>query len=581
MAGQKDGWIEACTVARIAGWAVEDGRPAELHVFVGAACVAKLRCDRSRPDLPKYDALEECGFAWWFDAQLAATDTVSVRFEDGTELNGSPLQPSRFDGHLDVCTPVRVSGWAIEDDHAAELDVFADGQLIGNIRCEIPRPGLAELGLPLASGFSVWLPRMLLPTQAVSVRFRDGSELANSPCSPSARDGQVEHLTQHSAVGWVLDAEQPAMVQLYLGEAHVSDVRCDLARPDLAERGVPLSCGFDVPLPQPMAALDQVSIRFPGDGWLEILRVTAPDVAGSTPDLVAPILGQRPTSLRVLMRRRVSLGDVIMTTPVLARLRYMLGAEAVLDVETRVPTVFYRNPHVNHVIEAADSDKYDRVIDLDLAYERQPRMHVIDAYMLEAFLDPVWPAKDCLLYRAPIDDLPELRWSSAVALHPARTWRNRTMSQVFWRGVIDGLIAYGWIPVVLGSVADFDWAGTPQVIDLTARLSIHQVATVIERCACFVGNDSGLLHVAGTTSTPIVGLFTVARPEYRLPWRAGVNGWRTTALVPALDCVGCLADAPAPVISVGCHRGDYACVGTEALTPALVVAAIAGWMDLA
>lgn len=580
MTRQKDGWIELCTLARINGWAVEGGRPAEVQVFVGETRIAVLRCDRPRPDLGAQGLPTNCGFDWWFDTPLKATDTVSVRFEDGTELNASPLQPSRFDGHLDVCTPVRVSGWATEDNQPAELDIFADGEPIAQIRCDIPRPGLAEFGLPLTIGFCVWLPRALLPTQEISVRFRDGSELANSPHSPSIRDGQVEHITQRRAIGWVIDAEQPALVQLYVGGAHVSDIRCDQSRPDLAERGFPLLCGFDVLLPQPAPALDQVSIGFPGGDRLQLLRIIAQDAVASAPDVAAPVAGrslQNPASLRVLVRRTISLGDVIMATPVLARLRYVLGAEAVLDVETRLPTVFHHNPHVNHAIETAITNEYDRVIDLDLAYERHPRMHVIDAYMLHAFLDPVWPTKDCVLYRAPIDDM-RLLWSSAVALHPARTWRNRTMPQTFWRAVVDGLIARGWIPVILGSAADFDWAGTPQVIDLSGRLSIHQVATVIERCACFVGNDSGLLHIAGTTSTPIVGLFTVARAEYRLPWRAGLLGWRTTALAPALDCIGCLANAPVPVTSVECHRGDYACVEAHAVVPAKVLAAVAHWM---
>ena len=581
MTRHKDGWVGLCTLARISGWAVTGGRPAEIQVFVGEIRIAVLRCDRPRLDLGAQGLPTGCGFDWWFDTPLKVTDMVSVRFEDGTELNASPLQPSRFDGHLDVCTLVRVSGWATEDNRPAELDVFADGEPIAQTRCTIPRPGLAEFGLPLTIGFNVWLPRALHPTQEISVRFRDGKELANSPRSPSKRDGKLEYLTQRRAIGWAIDAEQPALVQLYVGGAHVSDIRCDQPRPDLAERGFPLLCGFDVPLPQPVPALDQVSIGFPGEDPLKLLRTIAQDAVVVAPDVIALVGGrslQRLASLRVLVRRTISLGDVIMTTPVLARLRYVLGAGAVLDVETRLPTVFHRNPHVTHVIETSVADEYDRVIDLDLAYERHPRIHVIDAYMLQAFLDPEWPTKDCVLYRAPIDDIRGLLWSRAVAVHPARTWRNRTMPLTFWRAVVDGLIVRGWIPVILGSAADFDFASTPQVIDLSGQLSIHQVATVIERCSCFVGSDSGLLHIAGTTSTPIVGLFTVARAEYRLPWRAGLLGWRATALAPALDCIGCLADAPAPVTSVECHRGDYACVEAHAVAPATVLDAVACWM---
>jgi ADP-heptose:LPS heptosyltransferase len=38
-------------------------------------------------------------------------------------------------------------------------------------------------------------------------------------------------------------------------------------------------------------------------------------------------------------------------------------------------------------------------------------------------------------------------------------------------------------------------------------LKLVELAAVLERCACFVGNDSGISHVAAATGTPTVAMF--------------------------------------------------------------------------
>ncbi len=50
-------------------------------------------------------------------------------------------------------------------------------------------------------------------------------------------------------------------------------------------------------------------------------------------------------------------------------------------------------------------------------------------------------------------------------------------------------------------------AGLPGAIDLVGRLSLPQAAAALSRCALFVGNDSGLMHLAASTGTPTLGLF--------------------------------------------------------------------------
>jgi ADP-heptose:LPS heptosyltransferase len=50
-------------------------------------------------------------------------------------------------------------------------------------------------------------------------------------------------------------------------------------------------------------------------------------------------------------------------------------------------------------------------------------------------------------------------------------------------------------------------AALPNALDLTGRLTLAQAAACLARCAIFIGNDSGLMHLAAAAGTPTLGLF--------------------------------------------------------------------------
>jgi ADP-heptose:LPS heptosyltransferase len=50
-------------------------------------------------------------------------------------------------------------------------------------------------------------------------------------------------------------------------------------------------------------------------------------------------------------------------------------------------------------------------------------------------------------------------------------------------------------------------AALPGAVDLCGALSLPEAAAVLARCDLFVGNDSGLMHLAAAAGTPTLGLF--------------------------------------------------------------------------
>ncbi len=77
--------------------------------------------------------------------------------------------------------------------------------------------------------------------------------------------------------------------------------------------------------------------------------------------------------------------------------------------------------------------------------------------------------------------------------------------------------------------------------------SVGQAIALLSRCAGFVGNDSGAMHVAGALGIPTVGLFGSTDPQ-----RTGPLGPKTRVVRHPLPCSPCLERT--------CRFGHYDCL---------------------
>ncbi len=79
----------------------------------------------------------------------------------------------------------------------------------------------------------------------------------------------------------------------------------------------------------------------------------------------------------------------------------------------------------------------------------------------------------------------------------------------------------------------------PGAIDLVGKLSLPEIAAFLSRTSLFVGNDSGLMHLAAASGAPVLGLFGPTNAaEY------GPSGRAAHALVgPGKDMAGISVDA--------------------------------------
>jgi heptosyltransferase-3 len=114
-----------------------------------------------------------------------------------------------------------------------------------------------------------------------------------------------------------------------------------------------------------------------------------------------------------------------------------------------------------------------------------------------------------------------------IALGPTANWppkvwpaeRFAALFQVLASGPVPGAV-----PAVFAGPGEAEramaqplLAALPGAIDLVGRLSLPEVAACLARCALFVGNDSGLMHLAAAAQAPTLGLFGPTPAEEYAP----------------------------------------------------------------
>lgn len=58
----------------------------------------------------------------------------------------------------------------------------------------------------------------------------------------------------------------------------------------------------------------------------------------------------------------------------------------------------------------------------------------------------------------------------------------------------------------------------PRLIDLVGKVDLLTATAVLRRCSLFIGNDTGLMHMAAAAGTPTLGLFGPSPSAKYAPW---------------------------------------------------------------
>lgn len=266
--------------------------------------------------------------------------------------------------------------------------------------------------------------------------------------------------------------------------------------------------------------------------------------------------------------RQLALGDVLLATPIIRQLFQDHDGQCHIDVLTMKPEIFLNSPYVRRVYNPQDFNQaegpYARVINLDLAYENLPKMHVVDAYAMTSHGSPE-KIKDKRLElfmsaadREKAKTIQETKICGPyVVIHMRKdTWPSRNLPDATWKGIINILLEHTDFKIIqVGSTHEIAFDHHPRLLNFLGAFSIHELREIIAGAKCYLGVDSGTLHVAACTDTPVIAMFSSAHHRLREPLERPPHA-RFIAIQPQVDCYGCQEHYPPPITGVICHRGD-------------------------
>ncbi|GKS59011.1 hypothetical protein YTPLAS18_25380 [Nitrospira sp.] len=141
-----------------------------------------------------------------------------------------------------------------------------------------------------------------------------------------------------------------------------------------------------------------------------------------------------------------------------------------------------------------------------------------------------------------------------VMLHPgARYWFKTWPPERFAR-LADCLTdSLGCAVIIGGGAAEqpigraIDQMAHGPIVNLVGTIKLREYAALVKRCAVFIGNDNGAMHIAAAVGTPVIGLFGPSDPAEWAP-----RGTRSVICYKGVDCRQCFHPT--------CRRGEDNCM---------------------
>lgn len=322
-----------------------------------------------------------------------------------------------------------------------------------------------------------------------------------------------------------------------------------------------------------------------------------------------------PKLARILVIRLSSLGDVLLTTPVLRLLREHRPT-AQIDFLTRAPyhDLLCANPCVDRLLvfdprhglrqtlRTLRQTRYDVIIDLHrtlrsrllsrglvarrkLTYTKHTWRRALLVHLGWNTLRAMTPVPE--LYAAPLRRLgitvplpplemhltaasrdamrlylrqafPDRSTAPLLAIAPGARWPTKRWPVERFAAVAQELAQEQRAAVVLlGGTEDAALARALRqrlrvpVLDSTGRLPLQHTAALLQQCRLLLSNDSGLMHLAAALQVPVVAIFGPTVQEF------GFYPFQARARVlsAALPCRPCSTKG-----SIRCPRGHHRCM---------------------
>jgi ADP-heptose:LPS heptosyltransferase len=312
--------------------------------------------------------------------------------------------------------------------------------------------------------------------------------------------------------------------------------------------------------------------------------------------------------MKILILRFSSIGDIVLTTPVIRCLKKQLpDAELHYAVKSAYSTLVENNPYISKVhvlrdymeeiIPAIKKEKYDLVVDLhhnlrtlqikkalkktpsrsfhklniqkwiytNLKINRMPGLHIVDRYMQTVSHLNVQNDGQGLDYFIPEreyvkeSDIPAAHLAGYIAIvigaaHGTKRYPPEKVSELC--KLIEHPI------MLLGGKEDYltgkEIAATDpfKIYNACGKFSLNESADLVRRSKFVISNDTGLMHIAAAFKKPVISLWGNTVPAFgMMPYYGHYNIMNAIIEKKGLWCRPC-----SKIGYDACPRGHFKCM---------------------
>jgi ADP-heptose:LPS heptosyltransferase len=331
---------------------------------------------------------------------------------------------------------------------------------------------------------------------------------------------------------------------------------------------------------------------------------------------------KKDKQLKILIIRFSSIGDIVLTTPVIRCIKTQIHAKIHFLTKKSYYDVVKANSYIDEIItlendseiptliDILKKERYDYIIDLhrnirtlkiksmlgvksftfpklniskwllvNLKINLMPNIHIVDRYFKAVSklgvvndykgLDYFIPHNDKILTT---DIHKDLQPGKYFALVIGAQHETKKMPIHKWKELIRSLPMHA---VILGDSGDkiqaskiIEGEKTPfSVVDATGKININQSAWLVKNAAGVVTHDTGLMHIAAAFHRPIISIWGNTVPALGMfPYYPKGNNLNTTLEVKGLSCRPC-----SKIGHNSCPRGHFECMEKQSIPNALNV----------
>ena len=147
----------------------------------------------------------------------------------------------------------------------------------------------------------------------------------------------------------------------------------------------------------------------------------------------------------------------------------------------------------------------------------------IDDRGIEMWLDEAAEATAAAIWSQAFPDI-----KPVIGLNIGASWPTKRWPKEYFAELADRLVDHGFAIAYFGGPMDVEIVDQaislmkhkdhPQVVKLTGKVSLMELAALLKKCAVFVTNDSGPMHIATAMNVPLVSMFGASPVEGFWPY---------------------------------------------------------------